>query len=69
MAVPETLGPRVALHLLNRAGYGPRPGDIDRALDQGLTKWVEEQLERNREAMARFGRGLHPVEAVARTFG
>jgi uncharacterized protein (DUF1800 family) len=45
MAVPETLGPRVALHLLNRAGYGPRPGDIDRALDQGLTKWVEEQLE------------------------
>ncbi len=45
MAVPETLGPRVALHLLKRAGYGPRPGDIDRALDQGLTKWVEEQLE------------------------
>ena len=26
MAVPQTLGPRVALHALNRLGYGPRPG-------------------------------------------
>ena len=43
--VPETLGPRVALHLLNRAGYGPRPGQIASVLDQGPTKWIEEQLE------------------------
>jgi len=42
---PETLGPRVALHLLNRAGYGPRPGEIGSALDHGLTRWIEEQLE------------------------
>jgi len=45
LPVPETLGPRVALHLLNRAGYGPRPGQIASVLDQGLTKWIEEQLE------------------------
>ena len=25
------------------------------------------ELERNREAMARFGRGLHPIEAIARS--
>jgi len=43
--VPETLGLRVALHLLNRAGYGPRPGEIASVLDQGPTKWIEEQLE------------------------
>jgi len=43
--VPETLGPRVALHLLNRAGYGPRPGDLESLLDTGPTKWIEEQLE------------------------
>jgi uncharacterized protein (DUF1800 family) len=42
---PETLGPRVALHLLNRAGYGPRPGDIDAVLEKGPTAWIEEQLE------------------------
>lgn len=45
MPVPETLGPRVALHLLNRAGYGPRPGEIADVLAQGPTKWIEEQLE------------------------
>jgi len=43
--VPETLGPRVALHLLNRAGYGPRPGEIASLLETGPTKWIEEQLE------------------------
>jgi uncharacterized protein (DUF1800 family) len=40
----ETLGTRVALHLLSRAGYGPRPGDIDQILKQGPTGWIEEQL-------------------------
>jgi uncharacterized protein (DUF1800 family) len=45
LPVPETLGPRVALHLLNRAGYGPRPGQIASVLDQGPTSWIEEQLE------------------------
>ena len=35
MPTPETLGPRVALHLLNRAGYGPRPGEIASVLAQG----------------------------------
>ena len=46
MPVPETLGPRVALHLLNRAGYGPRPGrDRGACSTRGLTKWIEEQLE------------------------
>jgi len=42
---PDPLGPRVALHLLSRAGYGPRPGEIARVLDHGLTKWIEEQLD------------------------
>jgi uncharacterized protein (DUF1800 family) len=35
----------VARHLLNRAAYGPRPGEIQGVLDQGLTKWIEQQLE------------------------
>jgi uncharacterized protein (DUF1800 family) len=42
---PQTLGPRVAQHLLNRAAYGPRPGEIQGVLDHGLTKWIEQQLE------------------------
>lgn len=45
MPVPQTLGPRVALHLLSRAAFGPRPGEIASALDGGLTRWIDEQLE------------------------
>lgn len=45
MPSPDTLGPRVALHLLNRAGYGPRPGELSAVLERGLTSWIEEQLD------------------------
>ena len=38
------LGPRAAVHLLNRIGYGPRPGDVDRVLRQGLSRYIDEQL-------------------------
>ncbi len=32
------------LHLLNRATFGPRPGDIDRVRQMGLDKFLDEQL-------------------------
>ncbi|HYL68550.1 MAG TPA: DUF1800 domain-containing protein [Candidatus Limnocylindria bacterium] len=32
------------LHALNRLGYGPRPGDVERIRQMGLEKWVEQQL-------------------------
>src|SRR6267378_8676793 len=32
------------LHALNRLGYGPRPGDMERVRQMGLAKWIEEQL-------------------------
>lgn len=36
--------------LLNRAGYGPRPGEYDKALSLGFDGWVEQQL--NPESLA-----------------
>jgi hypothetical protein len=39
------LGSRSAVHVLNRLGYGPRPGDIDRVLKKGIDRYVEEQLD------------------------
>jgi uncharacterized protein (DUF1800 family) len=33
------------LHALNRLGYGPRPGDVQRVEEMGLEKWIEEQLK------------------------
>jgi uncharacterized protein (DUF1800 family) len=32
------------LHALNRLGYGPRPGDVDRIRQMGLEKWINQQL-------------------------
>src|SRR5262245_61785631 len=49
LALPETGSPslqrRVALHALNRLGFGPRPGDIGRVLGRGVERYVLEQLE------------------------
>jgi uncharacterized protein (DUF1800 family) len=42
---PDDLGPRAAVHLLNRAAFGPRPGEITRVLDRGLERWLLEQLD------------------------
>ena len=32
------------LHALNRLGYGPRPGDLERVKQMGLAKWIDQQL-------------------------
>jgi uncharacterized protein (DUF1800 family) len=31
-------------HALNRLGYGPRPGDVERIRRMGLEAWIQEQL-------------------------
>jgi uncharacterized protein (DUF1800 family) len=36
------------LHLLNRIGYGPRPGDLGRVKRIGIEKYIEEQLHPER---------------------
>jgi uncharacterized protein (DUF1800 family) len=33
-----------ALHAINRLGFGPRPGDVDRIMKDGLDTWIAEQL-------------------------
>jgi uncharacterized protein (DUF1800 family) len=37
-----------ALHALNRLAFGPRPGDADRLLQQGVDAWIEQQLHPER---------------------
>lgn len=33
-----------ALHVLNRLGYGPRPGDVEQVLGMGVEKYIDAQL-------------------------
>jgi uncharacterized protein (DUF1800 family) len=35
------------LHALNRLAYGPRPGDIERIKQLGLSRWIDQQLNPN----------------------
>ena len=43
-AVPARPDDTVILHVLNRTGFGPRPGDIARVREQGLATYIERQL-------------------------
>jgi uncharacterized protein (DUF1800 family) len=33
-----------AMHVLNRLAFGPRPGDVDRIMKEGLDVWIDRQL-------------------------
>jgi uncharacterized protein (DUF1800 family) len=33
------------MHAMNRLGYGPRPGDVERIRKMGLEKWIDQQLQ------------------------
>src|ERR1700736_4347675 len=37
-----------ALHVLNRLAFGPRPGDVDRLMRDGVDVWIEQQLHPGR---------------------
>ncbi len=37
-----------AIHALNRLGFGPRPGDVDRVEAMGVSAWIAAQLEPER---------------------
>jgi uncharacterized protein (DUF1800 family) len=39
---------QATLHALNRLGYGPRPGDVERIRQMGLEKWIDQQLHPER---------------------
>jgi uncharacterized protein (DUF1800 family) len=42
--IPKNPDERVITHVLNRLGYGPRPGDVERVQRMGLTAYINDQL-------------------------
>ena len=44
LPITELTEDQAVMHALNRLGYGPRPGDVERIRAMGLDKWVEQQL-------------------------
>lgn len=43
-AVPANPDDRTIVHVLNRIGFGPGPGDVDRVREMGLERYIEQQL-------------------------
>src|ERR1700686_3850399 len=41
---------RAILHVLNRIGFGPRPGDLERGRALGVQKYIDQQPPPNRIA-------------------
>jgi len=44
LPITELTEGEAILHALNRLGYGPRPGDLERVKQMGLENWIERQL-------------------------
>jgi uncharacterized protein (DUF1800 family) len=47
---PATDEDALIVHALNRLGYGPRPGDVDKVRAIGLEKWIDQQFHPDRIA-------------------
>src|SRR4051794_32935088 len=43
-AIPSNPDDKTILHVLNRIGFGARPGDIERVRQRGLGAYIEQQL-------------------------
>ena len=57
-AIPANPDARTIVHVLDRLGYGPRPGDIERVQHQGLAAYIDEQLHPEKIADAALNEQL-----------
>ena len=46
-AVPARPDDKTIIHVLNRIGFGPRPGDVERVRAIGLQAYIDQQLHPN----------------------
>src|SRR6059036_1779098 len=58
-----------AEHALNRLGFGPRPGDVDRVMAEGVDKWIERQLHPERIDDAAVDARLVPFQTLTMSNG
>ena len=65
--VPEHPDSKTILHVLNRTGFGPRPGDIERVRTQGLVAYLDGQLHPERIADDELSSRLASLTALTLT--
>lgn len=66
-AIVRDLSPREqAVHILNRLAFGPRPGDVDQVLAEGVDRWIDRQLRPERIPDAATDRALASFSTLGR---
>ena len=68
-APPAPADDALIVHALNRLGYGPRPGDVDRVRAMGLDKWIDDQLHPDRIPDPAVGARLAPLRTIRLSTG
>ena len=67
--IPAKPDDRTIAHVLNRLGFGPAPGDLERVRRTGLAAYIEQQLHPERladEGMAARLEGLQTINKTSR---
>jgi uncharacterized protein (DUF1800 family) len=62
--VPDVADAQAVAHVLNRLGYGPRPGDVERVRAMGLAAYIDLQLHPERIANAELDARLASFETL-----
>jgi uncharacterized protein (DUF1800 family) len=63
-AAPRQVDDRTIEHVLNRIGFGARPGDVDRVRAMGLDKYIDQQLHPERVPDAAVAQRLVPLTTL-----
>jgi uncharacterized protein (DUF1800 family) len=66
-AVPKNPDDKTVAHVLNRLGFGPAPGDIERVRTIGLDKYIDQQLRPESLADERMTSRLAGLDTLARS--
>lgn len=66
-AVPSRPDTATIVHVLDRLGYGPAPGDVDRVARLGLATYIEQQLHPESIADGAMQARLAPFETLGKS--
>src|SRR3954470_14558918 len=66
-AVPAKPDDRTILHVLNRTGFGARPGDVERVREEGLARYIDRQLHPEKIEDGDIDRRLAPLDALRKS--
>jgi uncharacterized protein (DUF1800 family) len=65
--VPAHPDDKTIVHVLNRLGFGPAPGDVDRIRRMGLEKYIDQQLRPEALADAGMAARLNGLDTLTKT--